>query len=615
MKIYPSNMNHLRYTKPTAQEIQEQYYFPCSITVLNLTTKIAEVFYYDGDGAECALGKTEIPSDYLIKKSLSKTDAAPTVIGLYPLEETGTYANLGNINAEAGKLNFASFDGSAWGLVEVEFNEIIKSTLNGGEALKEILTNKPTNIGTFTTVYVYFTEKITAASKYRLSIKLLSQLNSGPNTAFTAHTEPLGGGNPYQTIITEEWVDVGKTIIKDFTAENEAERLMLYCANFGGDIEVSLKKVDVIEKGLIPTVFALDSPLNGKKIVWFGTSIPCGVNNIVSVGDYSGQNKYPSMVAKLTGATVFNEAIGGTRISTGWSDSYNATTNILGLKDQKDSSFQIYSSLGHTIAEKDYLFDNWATIRHYFNDNANLTDIPPLTKEEFRNFSFERKLVKKYLTDSATVGRGDLYVIDHTFNDFTKVLQSVDIPTFGDATERMNYLGALNYFIRKIYADNPHHKIILISHYRNNGEEHFIKLNDAIKKVSKFWGIPLIDIAEKLQIGERFITSNGYWDANGIWHNSGYTFTDNGNNTYTTNDKSVQVEYWTNTADYRANANPRQVQAGTELATIYPVGTWVRDIHMQSALMKDNLHPHSDASGNYNMRIAQLISKELVNFL
>lgn len=130
MKIYPSNMNHLRYTKPTAQEIQEQYYFPCSITVLNLTTKIAEVFYYDGDGAECALGKTEIPSDYLIKKSLSKTDAAPTVIGLYPLKETGTYANLGNINAEAGKLNFASFDGSVWSLINIDINPSIEENLD-----------------------------------------------------------------------------------------------------------------------------------------------------------------------------------------------------------------------------------------------------------------------------------------------------------------------------------------------------------------------------------------------------------------------------------------------------------------------------------------------------
>ena len=51
--------------------------------------------------------------------SLNKTDTAPTVAGLYILEETGIYPNLGNIDAEAGKLNFASFDGTTWSLIAV----------------------------------------------------------------------------------------------------------------------------------------------------------------------------------------------------------------------------------------------------------------------------------------------------------------------------------------------------------------------------------------------------------------------------------------------------------------------------------------------------------------
>ena len=52
--------------------------------------------------------------------SLNKTDTAPTVAGLYILEETGVYTNLGNIDAKAGKLNFASFDGTTWSLIEVD---------------------------------------------------------------------------------------------------------------------------------------------------------------------------------------------------------------------------------------------------------------------------------------------------------------------------------------------------------------------------------------------------------------------------------------------------------------------------------------------------------------
>ena len=52
--------------------------------------------------------------------SLNKTDTAPTVAGLYILEETGVYTNLGYIDAKAGKLNYASFDGTTWSLIAVD---------------------------------------------------------------------------------------------------------------------------------------------------------------------------------------------------------------------------------------------------------------------------------------------------------------------------------------------------------------------------------------------------------------------------------------------------------------------------------------------------------------
>lgn len=74
---------------------------------------------------------TKAETDYLIQQleiktssgyqgDLLKTDAAPTTKGFYALLETGIYPNLGNINAEAGKLNFASFDGTTWSLIAVE---------------------------------------------------------------------------------------------------------------------------------------------------------------------------------------------------------------------------------------------------------------------------------------------------------------------------------------------------------------------------------------------------------------------------------------------------------------------------------------------------------------
>ncbi len=52
--------------------------------------------------------------------SLKKTDPKPTVVGLYILEETGVYTNLGGMDAQSGKLNFASFNGTTWSLIAVE---------------------------------------------------------------------------------------------------------------------------------------------------------------------------------------------------------------------------------------------------------------------------------------------------------------------------------------------------------------------------------------------------------------------------------------------------------------------------------------------------------------
>ena len=54
------------------------------------------------------------------KGDLTKTDAAPTGVGFYMLSETGVYTNLGGIDAQSGKLNFASFDGTTWSLIAVD---------------------------------------------------------------------------------------------------------------------------------------------------------------------------------------------------------------------------------------------------------------------------------------------------------------------------------------------------------------------------------------------------------------------------------------------------------------------------------------------------------------
>ena len=75
---------------------------------------------------------TKTETDFLIRQlekktasgykgDLRKSDPAPTQIGFYGLLETGVYTNLGGIDAQAGKFNFASFDGTTWSLLSTSF--------------------------------------------------------------------------------------------------------------------------------------------------------------------------------------------------------------------------------------------------------------------------------------------------------------------------------------------------------------------------------------------------------------------------------------------------------------------------------------------------------------
>jgi lysophospholipase L1-like esterase len=74
---------------------------------------------------------TKTETDYLLQKleselvsglkgDLKITDTAPTAQGLYILSDVGTYTNLGGLVTTAGKLNFASFDGTSWSLIAID---------------------------------------------------------------------------------------------------------------------------------------------------------------------------------------------------------------------------------------------------------------------------------------------------------------------------------------------------------------------------------------------------------------------------------------------------------------------------------------------------------------
>lgn len=357
-------------------------------------------------------------------------------------------------------------------------------------------------------------------------------------------------------------------------------------------------------------VTVLETGGTTKKILWLGTSVPTGVNTPVTIDGVTTANNYPAMVSHMLKCTVYNEGVGGTRISTGDPASYNETTDPLGIGNNVLSSFGFYSALSHTISEKQYIFDNWGTIYTRFTDAGQLTATCPKTAEELKNYSFERKIIAKYLGTNPSVSNVDIIVIDHSINDMVKVIYSGGnvMPAQYSATERMYYWGAINYIMRIIYASAPQIKICLVSHYRR-GEPNLETLYTVGKNAANYWQMPFIDYASELQTASLMIDVAGYWDVNMIWHNTGYTFTDNGNNTFTTNDYGPQRYF--DYASYMSIVQPSQVIAGSQLSLSYPVGTWVRKEHRLNILCPDNLHPHSDASGNANRKIADNISEKL----
>ena len=90
------------------------------------------------------------------KGDLKISDTAPTGIGYYILIDVGTYTNLGGINATAGNLNFASFDGTTWSKVDVtnfqlstSVNSVEKTKGVTGEAVYDFLKKEVATINLF----------------------------------------------------------------------------------------------------------------------------------------------------------------------------------------------------------------------------------------------------------------------------------------------------------------------------------------------------------------------------------------------------------------------------------------------------------------------------------
>lgn len=241
---------------------------------------------------------------------------------------------------------------------------------------------------------------------------------------------------------------------------------------------------------------SIDTEFSGKKIAWFGTSIPAG--GYIGLGN---EMSYPMMVGEALCATVYNEAVGSSPAHCKWKSKITEE-NPYGFNGNYENCSR---ALGNTRAEMQWVIDNWNAS---FWTNAPASK--PTNTDEILSFSYENKLMKHLSTGSQPV---DLFVFDHGHND----QWDIDSLTPTNQYDMQTFQGTMNFFIKTILEDNPRAKIIIIGEYEN---QNVPKISQAQQYLANYWSIPIMPLWQFLGWSNHQINTTGYW-SNGYWVPSG----------------------------------------------------------------------------------------------
>lgn len=250
-------------------------------------------------------------------------------------------------------------------------------------------------------------------------------------------------------------------------------------------------KIASVKKYVDDSTALTGNHLKGKKIVWFGTSIPAGGY----IGSAVTRN-YPSFIAEKYNCTVYNEAVGSSCAHCK-EVGLVSTNNPYGFNTNYTLSSRC---LTNTQSEMQWMID-------HYNDSF-WTNKPSLTdtyKAEMLSFSYESKL-DKYLTENTFP---DLFVFDHGYNDY---VTSTDYYT-GHEYEPYTLQGALNFLIRRIYSYNPEAKIVIIGNYKYQTRNGLVV--DAQEALAKRWDIPIFDTWRHTGLSDEQVYTDFTWVQSG----------------------------------------------------------------------------------------------------
>lgn len=434
-----------------------------------------------------------------------------------------------------------------------------------------------------------------------VKVDVLQYINKTPSTQ--DRYEIIYKDTEYGTL----YMIVDTSILSSYKENNK------YKAIIFGPREYKIKTRDANDPFLSDTLWNKeDVPVTKDyKIVWYGTSIPAG--------------GYPLIVGTLLGCTVYNEAVGESLVRLGWGKKCIAEgdeIDIWGCSSTDTGSFNPMSntitalakSMSASKAEKRYLLDN---LTHFENITGSTLNREEQTDEVIMGYSYEEKLLKYIDSSREDYTPVDLIVFDHGHNDLNPdgdpKWDTYDIAN----RDKANYWGAMNFLMDIIRKYNPHQNICQISHYQGN-VDYSANFYKAQQQFAEHWGIPFMELYKLTQMStSEQVRTSGYWGyTDGVWHNDGFIFIDNGDGTYTTNQSCIiQYDFGFGNGTYNQNT---QLFTSNVLESL-PGTTQARDIKdidgvktcllkPREMYMKDRLHPASDKSGNANKRIATLLA-------
>ena len=363
-------------------------------------------------------------------------------------------------------------------------------------------------------------------------------------------------------------------------------------------------------------------PLDGVKISWYGTSIP-------AMG-------YPQLVGEMTGALVTNECQGSSACRRG-----AKTTSYYESEPSSDPmrikglqwAVPVYG-LMMSAEEKDTIFANWKEYADTWTGtyegeegaptNAKPVDINDGEHEELkatlRDLCYDVRVARhlgiSHQYNTKPVDVSDIYIIEHCYNDVQAMFKDTEeefssVPS--NPYDVNTVIGSINALIKYIYENNPTAKILLIGHYECElvtGKH----CKQAIELVADYWKIPLLKLYDILGINQKTITTNGYWDSNNVWHNTGFTFTTDGEN-WTSN--NLAFRYSMVTGNQSVGKLSGSTVTGTnatalkeKLGIVEGEGTAKWNPTKQMIYLTDNLHPSATSTKEY---FAQIISNWLLS--